>query len=111
MQLSNSKPLIDVLASNHGGDVVIVGHNAGRWDHGTGVILDNVIDAHCFGAHNFSTNQIGTAGRRHDGRIVLNWKDGPDSTSPASDPTSSPSQPKSHPDTYHPMHWAPWVKQ
>ena len=99
IQQSRTKPSIDVLVVNHGADVNIIGHAAGRWDHGTGVILaNNIIDAHCFGASNFSTHQVGTASRNQDGRVVLNWRDGD---------ASHGSDHRIH----APLHWAPWIKK
>ena len=103
-----------MLVTNHGADVNIVGHAAGRWDHGTGVILaNNIIDAHCFGANNFSTHQVGTSRRDQQGRIVLDWRDGDltDGDLRDGDREEGGLSLESNYRVDEPLHWAPWVKQ
>ena len=91
IQASPKHPSIDVIITNGGGDVRVVGHNAGLWTTGTGVVLDNVIDVHCVGPKNFSTHQIGTAHRSSAGGLQLDWVDGVGATAGLG-------------------HWAPWTK-
>ena len=63
------------------------------------VVLDNVLDVHCFGAGNFSTHQIGAGSRTDDaGGLQLVWTDGPMTTTGAEGEGA-------------PLHWSVWRKK
>ena len=89
-QHSNNSPTIDVLVTNGGGDATLFPHDAGKWDSGTCVILDNVLDCHCTGASGFATHQVGAARAAAGGELTIAWKNGL---------------------AEHPLHWAIWTKQ
>eukprot|EP00035_Acanthoeca_spectabilis_P033528 m.24154 g.24154 ORF g.24154 m.24154 type:complete len:281 (+) comp6034_c0_seq1:1252-2094(+) len=98
VQQSQTKPKIDVIVTNGGGDVTIVGHEAGKWTTGSGVILDDTtIDAHCSGPNGFTTHQVGVASRVGDGDgLKITWHDG--------------SLAGSNVDGEMPLAWAVWTK-
>eukprot|EP01043_Picozoa_sp_COSAG02_P025376 COSAG02_NODE_1424_length_12684_cov_13.471116_4_plen_706_part_00 len=88
-QHSNLSPTIDVLVTNGGGDAKLFPHDAGKWDAGTCVILDNVLDCHCTGAEGFTTHQVGTARVAAGGTLTIAWQNGL---------------------AQRPLHWAIWTK-
>lgn len=97
IQMSNSKPRIDILVTQNGGDVQIFGHNAGKWNHGSGVILGSTLDVRCQGPDAFSTHQIGSASRMSDGTLQVTWRDGGEEETEVG--------------AGNPMHWAIWIKE
>jgi hypothetical protein len=103
-QASPNTPHIDIVVTNGGGDVSIVGHDAGRWSNGTGVVLNDVLDVHCFGPGNFTTHQVGTGSRTKNGGLQLTWVDGPTGTGT----NSAGGGPG--PGAGAPRHWAVWKK-
>lgn len=89
LQQSGTPPAkIDIVTQGDTGELAILGHDAGRWDKGTGSYVGGEIDAVCTGPDGFSTRQIGQVSRGSDGtQLVIQWRDGAA------------------------MHWAEWVKQ
>jgi hypothetical protein len=106
VQQSKSTPSIEMTVTNGGGDVTIVGHDAGNWNTGTGVILDGTtIDAHCIGPHGFATHQIGVVAwlqRNGDTALQISWKDGP---------LQSGERLPDGRRLRQPLAWAPWIKK
>ena len=104
-------PLIDIIVTNGGGDVTIIGHNAGKWDHGTGVILDNNIDVHCFGSHNFATHQVGTT-TRVGSMLQITWQNGANEVADGEEQsiTAAGGGGGGGKHEKEPFHWAVWVK-